>query len=56
MNRPAISIPTTGEAIMSILHRLNDEDGVAILMVTHEADLAKTADRLIRMKDGEIAS
>jgi putative ABC transport system ATP-binding protein len=47
---------TTGEAIMSILHRLNDKDGVAILMVTHEADLAKTADRLIRMKDGEIAS
>jgi len=47
---------TTGEAIMSILHRLNDEDGVAILMVTHEVDLAKTADRLIRMKDGEIAS
>jgi ABC-type lipoprotein export system ATPase subunit len=47
---------TTGEAIMSILHRLNEEDGVAILMVTHEADLAKTADRLIRMKDGEIVS
>ena len=46
----------TGEYIMSILHRLNDEDGVAILMVTHEADMAKTADRLIRMKDGEIAS
>jgi len=47
---------TTGEAIMSILHRLNDEDGVAILMVTHEAELAKTADRLIRMKDGEIVA
>jgi ABC-type lipoprotein export system ATPase subunit len=46
----------TGEAIMSILHRLNAEDGVAILMVTHEVELAKTADRLIRMKDGEIAS
>jgi len=29
---------------------------VAILMVTHEADLAKTADRLIRMKDGEIVA
>jgi putative ABC transport system ATP-binding protein len=46
----------TGEAIMSILHRLNDEDGVAILMVTHEADLAKQADRLVRMKDGEIVA
>jgi ABC-type lipoprotein export system ATPase subunit len=65
VNRPKIIFadePTgnldsaTGDAIMSILHRLNDEDGVAILMVTHEADLAKTADRLIRMKDGEIAA
>jgi len=46
----------TGEAIMSILHRLNDKDGVAILMVTHEVELAKTADRLVRMKDGEIAA
>jgi len=65
VNRPKIIFadePTgnldsaTGEAIMSILHRLNDEDGVAILMVTHEVDLAKQADRLIRMKDGEIVS
>jgi ABC-type lipoprotein export system ATPase subunit len=46
----------TGETIMSILHRLNDEDGVAVLMVTHEPELAKQADRLIRMKDGEIVS
>jgi putative ABC transport system ATP-binding protein len=65
VNRPKIIFadePTgnldsaTGEAIMSILHRLNDEDGVAILMVTHEADLAKQADRLVRMKDGEIVA
>jgi putative ABC transport system ATP-binding protein len=46
----------TGEAIMSVLHQLNDDDGVAILMVTHEADLAQKADRLVCMKDGEIAS
>jgi putative ABC transport system ATP-binding protein len=46
----------TGEAIMAILHRLHTENGVAILMVTHEMELAKTADRLFRMKDGEIAS
>ena len=46
----------TGEAIMGILNRLHTEEGVAILMVTHEDELAKTANRLIRMKDGEIMS
>jgi putative ABC transport system ATP-binding protein len=44
----------TGEAIMGILKKLHTEEGVAILMVTHEVELAKTANRLIRMKDGEI--
>jgi putative ABC transport system ATP-binding protein len=47
---------STGEAIMGILNRLHREEGVAILMVTHEDELAKTANRLIRMKDGEIMS
>jgi len=47
---------STGEAIMSILNKLHKEEGVAILMVTHEDELAKTANRLIRMKDGEIMS
>jgi putative ABC transport system ATP-binding protein len=46
----------TGEAIMGILNKLHTEEGVAILMVTHEDELAKTANRLIRMKDGEIMS
>jgi putative ABC transport system ATP-binding protein len=46
----------TGEAIMDILNKLNREEGVAVLMVTHEADLAKAASRLIRMKDGEVVS
>jgi len=47
---------STGEAIMNILNKLHQEEGVAILMVTHEDELAKTANRLIRMKDGEIIS
>ena len=47
---------STGEAIMNILNKLHQEEGVAILMVTHEDELAKTANRLIRMKDGEIMS
>ena len=46
----------TGDAIMNILNKLHKEEGVAILMVTHEDELAKTANRLIRMKDGEIMS
>jgi putative ABC transport system ATP-binding protein len=45
---------STGESIMGILNKLHKEEGVAILMVTHEDELAKTANRLIRMKDGEI--
>src|SRR4030066_2575612 len=47
---------STGEAIMDILNKLNRDEGVAVLMVTHEHELAKAANRLIRMKDGEIMS
>jgi ABC-type lipoprotein export system ATPase subunit len=46
----------TGEAIVNILNKLHKENGVAILMVTHDAGLAKAADRLINMKDGEVVS
>lgn len=47
---------STGDAIMTIMNKLHKDEGVAILMVTHEDELAKTAQRLIRMKDGEIIS
>ena len=47
---------STGEAIMDILNKLHRDEGVAILMVTHEVELAKAANRLIRMKDGEVVS
>ncbi len=47
---------STGDAIMDILNRLNSKEGVAILMVTHEVDLAKKAQRLVRMHDGEVIS
>jgi len=46
----------TGDAIMDILNRLNKKEGVAILMVTHEVELAKKAERLVRMHDGEVIS
>jgi putative ABC transport system ATP-binding protein len=46
----------TGEAIMDILGRLHREEGVAIMMVTHEPEVAKKAQRVIRMHDGEVIS
>jgi ABC-type lipoprotein export system ATPase subunit len=46
----------TGEVIMKILTRLHKEESVAILMVTHDDGIARVADKLIHMKDGEIVS
>jgi putative ABC transport system ATP-binding protein len=46
----------TGDAIMDILNKLHSQEGVSILMVTHEAELAKTANRSIRMRDGEVVA
>ena len=40
--------------IMEVLQQLNREAGLTIVMVTHERDMAKFADRLIWMVDGRI--
>ncbi len=41
--------------IMEVLQNLNEKDGLTIIMVTHEADMAEHANRLIWMVDGKIA-
>jgi putative ABC transport system ATP-binding protein len=46
----------TGRVIIDILKKLHEQDGVAILMVTHDEELARTADRVIHMQDGEVQS
>jgi len=43
-----------GEEVMAILERLNRERGVAVVLVTHEAEIAARARRLIRIRDGFI--
>jgi len=43
----------TGEQIMQIFHELH-ADGITILVVTHEMDVAVQAQRMIHMKDGKI--
>jgi len=46
----------TSHEIMQTLTRLNREQGVTIIVVTHEADIAAYADRTLTMRDGEIVS
>ncbi|MDX8354974.1 ABC transporter ATP-binding protein [Cognatiyoonia sp. IB215182] len=40
--------------IMDVLQKLNADEGLTIVMVTHEADMAAFAQRLIWMVDGRI--
>ncbi len=42
--------------IVELLQRLNREDGLTIVMVTHEEDMAEFADRVVWMVDGRVAS
>jgi len=40
--------------IIAILERLNQEDGITIVVVTHEAEIAARAKRIILLRDGQI--
>jgi putative ABC transport system ATP-binding protein len=42
--------------IMELIAKLNAERGITIVMVTHEADMAAYAHRIVRFTDGLIAS
>ena len=64
INQPAVLLadePTgnldtrTSHEIMDIIRKLNREQGVTVILVTHEADIGAYADRMIVMRDGKIA-
>jgi len=44
----------TSEAIMDILKHLHADNGISLVMVTHDMDLAESSDRIVRMQDGEV--
>jgi ABC-type lipoprotein export system ATPase subunit len=63
VNRPAILLadePTgnldsrTSEEILAMFRQLNEEDGITIILVTHDATIAAHARRIIHIRDGVI--
>ena len=44
------------EEIMELLRKLNSEQGITVLMVTHEPEMAAYARRIVRFKDGLLDS
>jgi putative ABC transport system ATP-binding protein len=61
VNRPSIILadePTgnldsqTSNEIMGMMQTLNDQQGITIMLVTHEPDIAQYAKRIILFKDG----
>ncbi len=46
----------SGEEIMSILTSLHNEQGITLVMITHEANIAGYCQRIIRLKDGQVVA
>ena len=46
----------SGDEVMQLLKKLRSEYGQTIIMVTHDSEIASTADRIIRIEDGEMRS
>jgi predicted ABC-type transport system involved in lysophospholipase L1 biosynthesis ATPase subunit len=65
INQPALVLadePTgavdtqTSQELLALMRRLNRDEGVTFVIVTHDLELASKADRMIRLKDGNVVS
>ena len=44
----------TGRMIMDIFHKLHEEQGKTIVLITHSPELSQETERIITLKDGDI--
>ena len=44
----------TGHEIMMLLEKLNKDEKITVVLVTHEIDIAAYAKRVIKIRDGQI--
>jgi lipoprotein-releasing system ATP-binding protein len=46
----------TGAEILALLKKLNRDSGLTVIMVTHDAAIARQADRVVRLVEGKVAA
>ena len=46
----------TGIDVLSVIEAIVRQDGASVMMVTHNAEIAKMADRVVKLRNGRIAS
>ncbi len=46
----------SGSDIMDIIHRLHKDDGITVLIVTHDPEIAASTNRIVSMRDGYMVS
>jgi putative ABC transport system ATP-binding protein len=46
----------TGQEVMALLTRLNREEGVTLVVITHDPGIAAAAPRRIEIRDGQVVS
>ena len=44
----------TGQVVLETFKKLNQDSGHTIILITHELEVAKQADRIIYIRDGQI--
>ncbi|MNW20431.1 Macrolide export ATP-binding/permease protein MacB [compost metagenome] len=46
----------TSQEVMILLKQMSEKFNQTIVMITHNEDIAQTADRIIRIEDGKIVA